>query len=124
MKIIRLAQAGGGGGFVDIEVTIDSEDGSYSSKIIGHGNGASCGGEDDAALLRDLMETKVDGFGDTFETPDDIGHTPEFYEEQRKKQKTAPVAQTPQTAKPGPFGKPSTIKAPSKKRELDLGFGV
>ena len=121
MKIIRLAQSGGGS--IDIEYRF-KPDGSYTSKVIAHNDGASCEAEDDAALMRDLLEAQVEGFGETFEKPDEEGKTPEFYEEQKKKRKKTP-AQTQKPEEAGPFGGTPGIKAPAgKKKTLDMGYGV
>jgi len=63
-------------GHVALEVII-AKDGTYETKIIGHGKNTACSnGEDDIVL-----DGMVDGIGKTT----DYGHTEEHYQERRKK---------------------------------------
>jgi len=76
-------------GSVIVEHRIDKE-GKVTSKIIKHEGGSTCFKEDDEALIQDLLETEVEGFGDISVT--DSGPTPEHLEEQKKYQ---PKIETP-----------------------------
>jgi hypothetical protein len=58
-------------GFVEIEIEID-EDGSFTRKILRHGEGDSCKTQKDDDLLNDI-------FADLGEV-EDYGRTPEYYE--------------------------------------------
>ena len=85
---------------VIVEHRID-KDGKVTSKIIKHERGSSCFKEDDEALIQELLETEIDGFGDMAVT--DSGPTPEYVEEQRKHQQpvVSPFPKTERQHKSG-----------------------
>jgi hypothetical protein len=60
-------------GYVEVEIEIDENDGSYKRKIVGHGPKTSCKLERDDELMDDLFE----GLGSV----DDNDHTDEYYSE-------------------------------------------
>jgi len=116
MKIIKLAQDGGiPAGWVEIEFDIGEQD--QKVEIVGHGPGTSCGTQDDDALLRDLMDAEVGGFGPS--TTDESGLTSEGY---RERQKSKPKAINPLTQKPRTFG-PAKTEEP-EQRQYDQDYGV
>ena len=111
----KLAQGGGiPAGHVKVRITIDGEN--VDTRIVGHGPGTGCGLEDDDAILQDLLDTEVAGFGDMEDY--DAGKTAEGYEATRVK---APK-EKPQEESfiGGPFGP----QAPQDEKKQDLGFGV
>jgi len=123
MKIIKMAQDGGGGipaGFVRIQFDAGEED--QRTEILGHGPGTSCKTENDDLLLEDLLNIEIGGFGST-----DIGAggmTAEGYKEKQKgKPKVVnPLNQKPQKTK-APFGGPFGTQQ-DEGRKVDLGYGV
>lgn len=90
MKFSKIAQPQDG--YIDIEFIFDGKTGKTSSKIISHGNGASCsleGGELDERLLDELLLAEVPGFGSC--EVEDSGKTAEAFADK----KTAPKVKTP-----------------------------
>ena len=62
MKIIKLAAGGPPPGFVRVRYTF-KKGRELDVRIVAHGPKTECGKEDDASLLRDLIEAEVPGFG-------------------------------------------------------------
>ena len=93
-------------GHTAVEVIINA-DGTYTSKVIGHGKNASCMDNDDESILDKIMA----GIGPVV----DYGHTDEYYEE-KKARKTTPMKH-----------KEEEVGEESKKiknKKIDMGFGV
>jgi len=113
MKLIKLAQATPAG-HVKIRMTIGK--GSFEGRILEHGPNTGCGMEDDSALLSDLLEAEVGGYGDMGEITDG-GHTQEYWQEKKQKQQATPEVEEEDS----PFGISET---PQDERKLDMGYGV
>ena len=102
-------------GYVDIEIVADSN-GSIKMTVLGHGDGASCMSEKDNALLLDLLNTDIEGFGDML-VPSEDGRTPEYYEE--KRQASGQPAGIPTTDQVSPF---KGVKPKVYHKSKDLGY--
>jgi hypothetical protein len=117
MKIYRVVQAGGTPpGYVDIKFTYNP-DGTSDARIASRGEGTSCLTEDDAAILQDLMSGDIPGFGGVGAVTD-MGHTSEYFEAKKKKQKPQAVPQQPAV----PFGGDIIIETPKAKERQSLGM--
>jgi hypothetical protein len=73
-------------GEVIVRLSLNKKDGSYSTKILSHVNGSSCGDGIDDEIVQDLLNTEIDGFGD-LAISSDSGKTCEYFEEKKIKNK-------------------------------------
>jgi len=91
--------------------------------IVGHAAGDSCSNVDGEQLIKDVFDTKVDGFGDSDIYSD--GETTEGKLERQKNKPNEllnkPVTPTPQFG--GPWAKPQQ-QAPNKINQFDQGYDV
>jgi len=92
-------------GFVEVEIEIDEENGSYKRKIVGHGHKTSCKLERDDELMDDLFE----GLG----TIDDSDHTDEYYVEKENL-----IQRLVQPMIPDSLGKPFSRHSNKVKKTL------
>jgi hypothetical protein len=99
-------------GKIIIRLRSNNSNGKFEAKVIGH-EGVRCADGLDEKLLHDLMESEVEGFDAI--TPEDSGHTPEYYKDKNKGMK--PKDQE------APFPEEEE-KEKGKKEDLSLGFGV
>ena len=113
MKIVKIAAGGPPPGFVRVRYTFKKNK-PMDVRIIAHGPNTSCHGENDAALLRDLIEAEVPGFG-----------SPEVLGTQKTSEGMVPVQPVNATpTKSAPFGEePEKLRRPPEKK-LDMGYGV
>jgi len=65
--------------YVDVKIQIGL-DGKYEAEIVGRGDGTSCLSENDARLVRDVVN------GDAFGEVEDFAHTKEYWEEMQPNQ--------------------------------------
>lgn len=101
-------------GYVDVEIRIDKS-GSFSRKIIGHGEGSSCLTEDDEALLDDLLEAEIEGYHGTFGTVNRSDVTQEYKDELEGKEQNIGL---------NPFTVEEEEETKATKKDLSLGFDV
>jgi len=113
MKIVKLAQGGPPPKHVRVRFTFKRGQ-AVDVRIVAHGPNSSCAQEDDASLLKDLLEAEVPGFD-----------TPEIEGGGKTAEGMRPVKpmSTPPT-KTSPFGEePEKVRKPTEKK-LDMGYGV
>ena len=110
MKIYKAAE-GVPAGYVKIRV-ICSRNGNFSRQLLEHGPGTDCHLEDDEALMNDLLNTEITGFGKAGAVTD-AGHTKEYFE--GVKQPGAMVTDAP-------F--PEQQQLEDEERTPDMGYGV
>lgn len=103
-------------GDVIVRLVVNKRNGTYKTEIVGHENGALCGDGVDADIVEDLMNAEVPGFGH-LSTHDDSGKTCEHFEEKAKKSK-------PHAYNQGDDDEDGDDEMTSKKKKLDLGYGV
>jgi len=101
-------------GCVKIRITC-KPDGKFEGKILEHGPNTGCQMENDDALLNDLLNTEVEGFGKTGEVLD-AGHTREYFEETKQRTPSSPEAEAPFAGMPP--------AAEEEERTPDMGYGV
>jgi len=99
-------------GHVEVEVII-KDNGTYETKIIGHGPNASCLHEDDDKILQGLEG----GIGEA----SDYGHTNEYYQETAPKIRPQPATSQDEGGFRSPFDGPGKKQ---KSKRVDMGFGV
>jgi hypothetical protein len=113
MKIFKMAAGGPPPGHVRVRFTFKTGE-PMDVRIVAHGPNTSCQTENDASLLKDLVDAEVPGFG-----------TPEILDTQKTLEGAQPIKpiSTPPT-KAAPFGEePGRVYKPPEKK-LDMGFGV
>lgn len=96
-------------GHVAVEVILN-EDGTYETKIIGHGSNTSCLHEDDDGILRELEGEMGDSSA--------YGRTEEYYEETAPKFRPKPFSPPDQDNSKRPYGQNKN------KQKINMGFGV
>ena len=69
--------------YVDVKIKIGL-DGNYETQIVGRGEGTSCLSEDDALIIRDIMDPDV--FGEAV----DYSHTKEYWKEMDELRQSTP----------------------------------
>lgn len=104
-------------GKIILRLKNDKRTGKFEAKIIGHDGDVHCSDDLDEALLKDILEAEIPGFGNMAEVTDS-GKTPEHFEEKRRKQKS--MAVKPQDSPPFNEEEEKT----KKEKDLGLGFGV
>ena len=125
MKIYKIAQSGGAGGAggaggtggTRLVLIIDKKTGALKTEIIGHDGPKTCANssEEDQALLRDLMESEVDGISGLGEITDEGENSLAMRELLSKK---------PATPLKVPEKKP-VEEQKKKQKKLDVGgYGV
>ena len=102
-------------GQIILRLKTDNKSGKFEAKILGHEGGASCHDGLDEALIRDILDADIMGFGELAQV-EDGGKTTEHFEE--KRQKCGKKSQTD-----APFNDEEDDKK-SKAKDLSLGFGV
>jgi len=112
MKIFKIAQFGGG---TKLVLIINKETGAIKTEIVGHEGASTCANssEEDQALLNDLMNSEVEGFGSLGETTD-AGENNLALEEILRK-----TPKTPAT----PLSEPSQEDKKGKKKQKRLDVG-
>jgi hypothetical protein len=102
-------------GQIILRLKTDNTNGKFEAKILGHEGGASCHDGLDEALIRDILDAEILGFGEMAQV-EDGGKTNEHFEEKRQKcGKQSPVL--------APFGEEDE-EHKTKAKDLSLGFGV
>ena len=96
-------------GHVAVEVILN-KDGTYETKIIGHGANTSCLHEDDDGILKGLEGEMGDSSA--------YGRTEEYYKETAPKFKPQPLSPQDQNDPKSPYGRNKG------KQKMDMGFGV
>jgi hypothetical protein len=64
MKMYKTAQSDDN---IVVRITTNKQDGTFKSTILGHTGEATCSDGLDAALLKYILETEIDGFGNMAE---------------------------------------------------------
>ena len=115
MKIFKVAQSGGSGGGTKLVLIINKGTGAIKTEIIGHDGPITCANssEEDQALLRDLMESEVDGIGS-------LGQSTE--EGENSLALTELLKKTPATPKKTPEAEEQG-QPPAKKKQKRLDVG-
>ena len=100
-------------GDVIVRLTVNKKNGTYEAKILGHEGGSSCSDNLDDEIIRDLLDAEIPEFGHVA-TPEDHGHTKEYFENKQAKQRSHFYKDTDdEEEEESPEGK-----------KLDLGYGV
>ena len=99
-------------GKINVRLTINKRTGEYEARVIGHAGGSTCADERDEIVIEELLNAKIEDFGDMV-IKDDYGKTCEYYEEKQAKQK-------PQQYKEGHGVKGGR----EEEKDAGLGFGV
>ena len=110
MKIYKMAQ-GVPQGFVKLRITVGKK-GDFKSQFI-RGGASQCS-EGSGEFLEDIMNTQIEGFGDTFEVTNPQ-KTEEYWEQTRPQVPTPVDVTTPQE---------EDVITQRPERELDQGYGV
>ena len=111
MKIFKIAQSNGG---TTLVLIIDKKTGALKTEIIGHDGVKTCANssDEDAALLRDLMESEVEGIGSLGETTDSGENALAMRELLTKKTPATPITENTNEVEK---------KKLKEKRRLDVG---
>lgn len=117
MKLIRVAQDGGGGDKIIIRLRTDKKTGQFEVKVLGHTGSASCSDGLDDDILQDLLEAEIPGFGN-MATVTGSGKTSEGIDAVQKPS-TGHKVKPNSTEEEDDF-----LETPGKERKMDLGFGV
>jgi len=120
MKIFKVAQSSGAGGTggTRLVLIIDKKTGALKTEIIGHDGPKTCANssEEDQALLKDLMESEVDGISGLGEITDE-GENSLAMRELLSKKPATPL-KVPENKKP-------VEEQKKKQKKLDVGgYGV
>lgn len=99
---------------VIVRLTLNKNDGSYSTRILSHLNGSSCGDGIDDEIVQDLLNSEIDGFGD-LAIHEDSGKTCEYFKDKQSKQKFHIYDNNDND---------EATKTSSNKNDMHLGFGV
>lgn len=102
-------------GKIIIRLRTDKITGAFEAKVLRHEGGATCADGIDEALLKDILEAEIPGFGNMIEITDS-SKTSEHYEEKQNKKQTPKV-----DLNNPPFPEEEEKE---KKKDLSLGYGV
>lgn len=104
-------------GKIIIRLRTDNKTGKFEAKILGHEGGAKCSDGIDEALLRDILEAEIPGFGDMVKVTD-ASKTNEFFQEKQNKK------ETPQINPNDPVFPEEEEEEKKKGKDLSNGYGV
>lgn len=105
-------------GQIILRLRTDNTTGKFEAKILAHEGGATCADGMDEALIRDILDSNIYGFGELAQV-EDGGKTSEFFDEKKQKMGKRYVK-----ANDGaPFSEDEEEKS-NKQKDLSLGFGV
>ena len=105
-------------GQIILRLRTDNLNGKFEAKILSHDGGASCADGLDEALIKDILDCEIEGFGELTQI-DDSGKTTEFFDEKKQKmgKKFAKLNAE------APFVEEEEEKS-NKQKDLSLGYGV
>ena len=107
-------------GQIILRLRTDNTTGKFEAKILSHEGGASCADGMDEALIRDILDSDIQGFGGLAQV-EDGGKTSEFFDEKRQKMGKRFIKTSPEA----PFSEDENEEEKSnKQKDLSLGFGV
>lgn len=102
---------------VIVRLSTNKKRGTFTAEVVGHEGASRCSDAVDEALINDILNMEIDGFG-AMTTKEDSGKTSEFYNEVK-----------PHVAKPikmddPPFPEDDGSSGGGKKTKMGLGYGV
>ena len=101
-------------GDVIVRLIVNKKTGTYEAKILEHSGGSLCGDGLDEDIIQDLLNAEVPEFGHLV-SPDDSGHTSEYFEERKGKQRPHAYGTTDDD---------EDEEEAKQDKKLDLGYGV
>ena len=103
---------------VIVKLSTNKRMGTFTAEVIGHEGTSKCSDAVDEALIQDILNMEIEGFG-KMTTIEDGGKTDEYFEEEAKKHqnKAIKMDDPPFPDDPGAGGKKT-------KTPLGLGYGV
>lgn len=113
-----LFKGGTMSGQIILRLRTDNKNGTFEAKILAHDGGASCADGLDEALIRDILDAEIQGFGELAQV-EDGGKTSEFFDEKKQKMGKKFIKANAEA----PFSEEEEEKS-NKQKDLSLGYGV